>query len=506
MITIYDPEMKSFWGNRACQEILGWSAEEMAQDLFIKKVYPDSSERNKAMGFMKTVRPGWEELKPTCKDGSMVDSLWANIILSDQTQVGIGLDIREQKKAEQKLRDFNGELEKRVREQTEEAENRTMQLQMLAMQLVNAEDQERRRIAEILHDDLQQHLAAVKFALRKFIPYLKDDEAGKSQFKEIDQLIDEGIRKTRNLSHELVPSVLRHQGFLPAMRWMVREMKEKHGLEVELDLDKGAEPLSSGLATILYRCVRELLFNVLKHSGVRAAKVKISRRDDKIEITVIDGGRGCDPEQLRKDRKKGGVGLFSIEERMVYLGGGVDIDSAPGKGCKIVLNVPINAMMAGEGSTEDVEAAVRVVKQNVNKSQSAKEKMPSHNIRILLVDDHDLVREGIASVIEEEMDMEVVAQASDGNEAVFMAREFKPDVVLMDVSMPEKNGLEATREIKALFPDMPVIGLSMHEEPDICEGIIQAGATAYVSKTDSPEELIGWVRRIKPSTELSGAE
>jgi DNA-binding NarL/FixJ family response regulator len=84
-------------------------------------------------------------------------------------------------------------------------------------------------------------------------------------------------------------------------------------------------------------------------------------------------------------------------------------------------------------------------------------------IRVLLVADHQIMREGLRNIIEEQADLEVVAEAADGEMAVEAARQFQPDVVIMDMNMPKMNGLEATRQIKAEFPQITVIGLSMHE-------------------------------------------
>ena len=109
---------------------------------------------------------------------------------------------------------------------------------------------------------------------------------------------------------------------------------------------------------------------------------------------------------------------------------------------------------------------------------------------MLLADDHPVVRKGLADLLRERPEIDLVGEASDGEEAVALARETKPDVVLMDVSMPNLNGIEATRYITAEMPNVRVIGLSMHEEEDMPRAMREAGATVYLSKTTASETLV----------------
>ena len=115
-------------------------------------------------------------------------------------------------------------------------------------------------------------------------------------------------------------------------------------------------------------------------------------------------------------------------------------------------------------------------------------------LRVLLVDDHKIVREGLAGLLELEKDIEVVGQAADGEMAIRLARELQPDVVSMDITMPRMNGIEATRQIKAEFPNMRIVGLSMHESSDMARAMQQAGAADYVSKDAPSEELLRAIR------------
>jgi len=116
------------------------------------------------------------------------------------------------------------------------------------------------------------------------------------------------------------------------------------------------------------------------------------------------------------------------------------------------------------------------------------------NIRVLLADDHRILREGLAALLSEEPDLQIVGQAGDGLEAIDLARHTHPHVILMDVTMPRLDGIAATRHIMAEMSDVAVIGLSMHEEDDMAEAMHAAGAVAYLSKGGPSEDLIAAIR------------
>src|SRR5215203_6647068 len=115
--------------------------------------------------------------------------------------------------------------------------------------------------------------------------------------------------------------------------------------------------------------------------------------------------------------------------------------------------------------------------------------------RLLIADDHALVREGMRTVLSGEEDIQVVAEARDGEEALSYCRELQPDLILMDVRMPVMDGLEATRRIKEEMPQVSVVMVTMHENPDYLFEAVKAGAAGYVLKDASGERLLGAVRR-----------
>lgn len=115
-------------------------------------------------------------------------------------------------------------------------------------------------------------------------------------------------------------------------------------------------------------------------------------------------------------------------------------------------------------------------------------------IRLLLVDDHAVVRLGMRMLFESEPDMEIVAEADNARDALAAVKEFKPDIVLMDIGLPDQSGIEATRHIKEQNPDVAVVALTIHEDKEYFFKMLDAGATGYVPKRAAPEELITAIR------------
>jgi two-component system, NarL family, response regulator LiaR len=120
--------------------------------------------------------------------------------------------------------------------------------------------------------------------------------------------------------------------------------------------------------------------------------------------------------------------------------------------------------------------------------------MPDERVRVCLIDDHDLLRRGIKTMLETEADIEVVGEASDGAQALALVEETIPDVVLIDVIMPNKDGIEATKEIKDAFPNVGVVVLSGHDERQFLFDALKAGASGYILKTAELEEVVETVR------------
>jgi DNA-binding NarL/FixJ family response regulator len=118
-------------------------------------------------------------------------------------------------------------------------------------------------------------------------------------------------------------------------------------------------------------------------------------------------------------------------------------------------------------------------------------------LRLLLADDHEIVRKGLRSVLEAQHDCEVVGEAADGRQAVALAKELGPDIVILDISMPLLNGLEATRQILKIRPQTKILILTMHESDPLIRDVLDAGARGYILKTDAGRDLVAAVESLR---------
>ncbi len=229
------------------------------------------------------------------------------------------------------------------RKQAEEAlELRTEQLKATRLELAHAEEHERQRIAAMLHDDVQQLIAAAQFKVALFAEAPDQDDL-QEVIREVTGILNEAMAQTRTLAAEVSPPVPLKDGLVPALEWLGRWMQQKHGLTIRVTAgDEGLEAGDEGTRLMLFNAVRELLFNVTKHAKVTAASVQVQRVDDLIEIVVEDKGTGC--AALGGNTPEGigtGFGLSSIRQRLDLIGGRFEMDSVPERGCRFTLHVPL---------------------------------------------------------------------------------------------------------------------------------------------------------------------
>ncbi len=375
----------------------------------------------------------------------------------------------------QALEESNATLEKKVEERTRLAEIRAIKLRDLALALNNAEQKERQRLAVILHDHLQQLLVAAKISVGQ-LKHSRDMETVDEYAEKIAAMLGEAIDASRSLTIDLNPPILKDAGLRPSLEWLGRQFKEKYGLTVSVGGEGNPELVFDETKNFLFQAVRELLFNIVKHSGALEAQIFLEQAGGDLRLQVSDTGKGFDAATLL-DYKGKGFGLFHLAERLEGLGGKLDVDTAPGQGTNVKMQIRAKTRQEKE------EPAGDVIKRSADGSRSDR-------LRVMVVDDHKIFRQGIISILKGVETLEVVGEANDGEEAYERTGEWQPDIIIMDITMPRLNGIEATRKIKTHYPDVHIVGLSLHESEDMAQAMLDAGASAYQNKAAPIDDLL----------------
>lgn len=352
-IYMIDEDARILYVNDKACTLLGYSQDEM-RSMTIFDIDPDYPKSKWAARWKDLRQKGslTSESFHTTKDGRKIPvEINANVVEYGGKVINcaIARDITERRKAQEDIKKLNTELELRVQRRTAQLaqantvlQERAAQLRALAAELTRAEERERRRIAYILHEDLQQLLVGAKYHLAHLAAEPHPDIAAGAT--KASNILDQAVQLSRSLTLQLRPPVLYELGLAPAVEWLGNQLHDQFGLSVEVTADTNAEPPSDELRIFLFRAIREALLNVAKHAKVKTAQVEIRQpAPQRLDIVIRDEGVGFDPAQAEnqlKDQK--GFGLFSIRERLELLGGHLTVKSAPGKGTIIKLSIPLN--------------------------------------------------------------------------------------------------------------------------------------------------------------------
>jgi PAS domain S-box-containing protein len=311
-----------FWGVENDKEVIGKSDFDFFEKQLAQKYFDEEQK------VIQTSRPVINR-EGQCPDnaGNLHSFLVTKLPLYDSAgnvtgTIGINRDITVRKIAENQLLEYSKQLKK------------------LAAQLALTEEHERRRIARDLHDQVSQSLALAKIKLDMLLASEKASPLAET-LKQTNDAIEKAIQNTRSLTFDLSYPILYELGFVAAVaEWLREQVQEKHAIDIEFEDDGLLKPLDDDVRVLLFRNVRELLINIIKHACADRVKVSITKTDDSINITIEDNGVGFNVDEVITSRK-GSFGLFSIRESIGELGGSFQIKSKPGDGCKVTITAPL---------------------------------------------------------------------------------------------------------------------------------------------------------------------
>lgn len=312
--------------NRAAERIENIKKKNILGRNFVE-VVPSAEKYGLLDAFKRVHKTGKPEYHPVAvyREGELI--LWKeNYVyrLPSGEIVDVYDDITERKLAESKLLTYQEKL------------------QSLASELSLVEERERRSIATDLHDQIGQTLSVIKMRCFELRHELKEPHLIQ-QVDEIKELVKQTIQDTRSLTFELSPPVLYELGLVAAIDWLAEQFQLKHNLKCSVETDKKPKPLSQDIEIVLFRSVRELLVNIVKHAQAKKVKITIRVNKTNLRIRVADDGVGFSPEtKTNKTYKNQQLGLFNITERIRHLGGSLEMATQKGKGTMVTLVAPLN--------------------------------------------------------------------------------------------------------------------------------------------------------------------
>jgi signal transduction histidine kinase len=230
---------------------------------------------------------------------------------------------------------YVGRLETDLQRKRDTERQITDDLQRLSKELVRVQEEERRTIARELHDEVGQVLMAIKVELSLAQKRLESEGSSPGMLAPAQSITDGALHTVRDLSHLLHPALLDDLGLNAALDWYLKGFAKRHGLEVELLHDGMGARLVPEIEAAIYRIVQEAMTNVVKHARATFALVYLRSEQGRLQVSIEDNGVGFDPAVARR-----GLGLIGIRERVAHLGGTVHVDSAPGKGTRVTLELP----------------------------------------------------------------------------------------------------------------------------------------------------------------------
>lgn len=336
--------------NKGAQSINGYAEEEIKGkniSIFYRMEDKPREQAGHALEMAKQngsfEKEGWRGRK----DGSV---FWANVIITalyDDNNKLIGFakvtrDMTERKQAEDILTNFNKELSRQVQEKTKEIQETSIQLRQLSAHLQTAREEERKSIARDMHDELGQMLTGLRMDvvwLRKNVNII--DETVSFRFERTLELLNETRQAMRRISTSLHPVILEDLGLIAALEWQVKEFEKRSGITTTFSYKSAAindKEITASLKIGIYRVFQESLTNVAKHAEARNADCSLKRKEDYLILSISDDGKGFVPDEIKEKKT---LGLVSIRERAIMMGGNYEIHSIPGEGTTILLTVPI---------------------------------------------------------------------------------------------------------------------------------------------------------------------
>jgi two-component system, NarL family, invasion response regulator UvrY len=460
--------------NSAAESLYGYSAKEIIGGSISILIPPDRT--NEMMQILDKIRHGGKvehfETVRLRRDGKRIDiSLTISPIRNRAGEIigasTIARDIADSKRAEEELRSSRE------------------QLRALSAQLQSLQEEERTRIAREMQTEFGQALMALKLDLTWLGKRLPANwESLNKKVEKMIGLVDETSQNVRKISSGLRPGVLDDLGLIAAIEWEIQQFGNRTGIECSLEMNPDDITLDSVHSTAVFRILQETLDGIARKADATKVKITFMGSSDSLLLEVRDNGS----EQAES------LSLIGIRERALLFSGNVQVQRVLGKENVLTVKIPVSEQISASVPSAFLRRGsnTHLLDREIDLSASGKDSV----IRILIADSHAVVREGLKQILAEIPSVTVAGEAGSGQEVLQKIRTGRWDVIVMDISLPDKNGLEVLKQIKTEFPRLPVLVLSAHTEEQYAVRVLKAGASGYLTKESAPDQLIAAVQKV----------
>jgi two-component system NarL family sensor kinase len=367
-------------------------------------------------------------------------------------------------------------------------------LRQLSARLLKLQDEERRRIARDLHDTTGQKIAVLSMTLDRLAKLVDTRKVDvKDALTESRDVVGKIGEEIRTLSYLLHPPLLDECGLASAVLWYAEGFKKRSGIHLNVAIDEELVRFTTDAETALFRVLQESLTNVHRYSGSPSAEIRIFQSASKVHLEIVDHGKGVKAGTERPAFAGSptlGVGIPGMRERIRQLGGQLEVEFS-NEGTRVHASLPVEA-----SAEESVSQSTSELFRDKENFQANPRQRAEVRRRILIADDHEVMRRGLRGLVESQEEWSVCGEAIEGNEAISKTRELHPDLLILDVSMPGVSGIEAALQILKDDPNMKILFFTMYDSPQMMREISNVGAWGYVAKARAGNDLVDAVRII----------
>lgn len=364
-------------------------------------------------------------------------------------------------------------------------ENLRRQRQMRALVMQEATDRERARLSRDLYDTVAQAVRAIGATAddlrERLVPV---DQGAADEVDRITELSNRELADIRRVILGMSPRALDSSDLREVLESCLAQFGEASGLETTSKIEGDVAKLPAPVRESIYRILQEALTNVRFHAEAGSVHVELAV-DDGLALVIADDGAGFDPEEAADGP---GLGIRGMVERATALGGSFIIESAPGEGTRARLDLPVI-----EGAGEAVAVAQEL--------HDGGEDRGSGTLRVFVAERNNLMRAGLARVLERSGSIRVVGEARSADEVRGQVARLRPDVILLDERLDAEHSLKLTQELRAAVPSSSILVTARNTVGAAAE-LLEAGGTGIIEKSVEPEELVDAVRAVANGSKL----